>query len=64
MICFPNAKINVGLHVLSKRNDGYHNLETLLYPIGLKDALEIIPTSTAVSYTHLDVYKRQAIPGC
>lgn len=46
MICFPNAKINVGLHVLSKRNDGYHNLETLLYPIGLKDALEIIPTST------------------
>ncbi|MDI9606366.1 MAG: 4-(cytidine 5'-diphospho)-2-C-methyl-D-erythritol kinase [Bacteroidota bacterium] len=46
MICFPNAKINVGLHVLSKREDGYHNLETLLYPIGLKDALEIIPAQT------------------
>ncbi|MGI6573663.1 MAG: 4-(cytidine 5'-diphospho)-2-C-methyl-D-erythritol kinase [Fermentimonas sp.] len=46
MICFPNAKINVGLHVLSKRSDGYHSLETLLYPIGLKDALEIIPTHT------------------
>lgn len=44
MICFPNAKINVGLNVLSKREDGYHNLETLLYPIGLRDALEIIPT--------------------
>ena len=46
MICFPNAKINVGLHILSKRKDGYHNLETLLYPIGLRDALEIIPTRT------------------
>lgn len=46
MICFPNAKINVGLRILSKRSDGYHNLETLLYPIGLKDALEIIPAQT------------------
>lgn len=44
MICFPNAKINIGLHVVSRRNDGYHNLETVFYPIGLKDALEIVPT--------------------
>ncbi|NLJ01587.1 MAG: 4-(cytidine 5'-diphospho)-2-C-methyl-D-erythritol kinase [Bacteroidales bacterium] len=44
MICFPNAKINIGLHIISRREDGYHNLETLFYPIGLKDALEIIPT--------------------
>lgn len=43
MICFPNAKINLGLHVVSRRRDGYHNLETIFYPIGLKDALEIIP---------------------
>lgn len=43
MICFPNAKINLGLHVVSRRKDGYHNLETIFYPIGLKDALEIIP---------------------
>ncbi|WP_298645977.1 4-(cytidine 5'-diphospho)-2-C-methyl-D-erythritol kinase [uncultured Proteiniphilum sp.] len=43
MICFPNAKINVGLHIVSRRTDGYHNLETIFYPIGLKDALEIIP---------------------
>ncbi len=49
MICFPNAKINVGLHVLSKRKDGYHDLETLLYPIGLRDALEIIPVQTGHS---------------
>ncbi|MDR2815818.1 MAG: 4-(cytidine 5'-diphospho)-2-C-methyl-D-erythritol kinase [Proteiniphilum sp.] len=43
MICFPNAKINLGLHVVSRRTDGYHNLETVFYPVGLKDALEIIP---------------------
>ncbi|MDH6354774.1 4-diphosphocytidyl-2-C-methyl-D-erythritol kinase [Dysgonomonas sp. PH5-45] len=43
MICFPNAKINLGLNIVSKREDGYHNLETVFYPIGIKDALEIIP---------------------
>lgn len=42
MICFPNAKINLGLNIVSKRMDGYHNLETIFYPIGIKDALEII----------------------
>ena len=44
MICFPNAKINLGLHILSKRTDGYHNIETVFYPvINLCDALEILP---------------------
>lgn len=42
MIYFPNAKINLGLNIVSKRPDGYHNLETVFYPIGIKDALEII----------------------
>jgi len=42
MICFPNAKINLGLNIVSKRPDGYHNLETIFYPIDIKDALEII----------------------
>lgn len=42
MICFPNAKINIGLNILSKRQDGYHNLQSIFYPIALKDALEII----------------------
>ena len=41
MICFPNAKINLGLNVVSKRADGYHNIETVFYPIPVKDALEI-----------------------
>ncbi|MDD4514528.1 4-(cytidine 5'-diphospho)-2-C-methyl-D-erythritol kinase [Massilibacteroides sp.] len=43
MICFPNAKINLGLNVIEKRPDGYHNLETIFYPIPIKDALEIVP---------------------
>lgn len=41
MITFPCAKINLGLNIVSKRPDGYHNLETVFYPISLTDALEI-----------------------
>ena len=41
MICFPNAKINIGLRVIEKRSDGFHNIETVFYPIhGLYDCLE------------------------
>ncbi|GAB6011344.1 4-(cytidine 5'-diphospho)-2-C-methyl-D-erythritol kinase [Viscerimonas tarda] len=43
MISFPNAKINLGLNIVSKREDGYHNLETIFYPIAIRDALEIVP---------------------
>jgi len=42
MVLFPNAKINIGLNILRKRDDGYHDIETLFYPIGLKDALEYV----------------------
>lgn len=41
MLSFPNCKINLGLHVVSKRPDGYHNLETLFLPVPLTDELEI-----------------------
>ena len=41
MITFPCAKINLGLNIVEKRTDGYHNLETVFYPIPLYDALEI-----------------------
>jgi 4-diphosphocytidyl-2-C-methyl-D-erythritol kinase len=42
MICFPNAKINLGLNIVEKRSDGFHNIETVFYPINWCDALEMI----------------------
>jgi 4-diphosphocytidyl-2-C-methyl-D-erythritol kinase len=42
MIQFPNCKINLGLNIIGKRPDGFHNIETLLYPVELHDALEIV----------------------
>ena len=49
MITFPNAKINLGLNIVGRRADGYHNLETVFYPIGLTDVLEIVPARGDVS---------------
>ncbi len=43
MIVFPNAKINIGLNILRRRPDGYHDLETVMYPIPWRDVLEIVP---------------------
>ena len=45
MITFPIAKINLGLNVVEKRADGYHNLQTVFYPVPIMDALEIVPMS-------------------
>ena len=41
MITFPIAKINLGLNIVEKRSDGYHNLETVFYPLPIHDAIEI-----------------------
>jgi 4-diphosphocytidyl-2-C-methyl-D-erythritol kinase len=46
VVLFPNCKINLGLHVTGKRADGYHDLETVFYPVAIKDALEIIPSQS------------------
>ena len=54
MICFPNAKINLGLNVVSKRPDGYHNIETVFYPIPVKDALEIV-NAEKLSFTQTGI---------
>lgn len=43
MITFPIAKINLGLNVVEKRPDGYHNLQTVFFPVPIKDALEVYP---------------------
>ena len=41
MITFPCAKINLGLNIVAKRDDGYHDLETVFYPVPLTDSLEV-----------------------
>lgn len=46
MINFPNAKINIGLNITERRPDGYHNLETVFYPVKINDVLEIIESDT------------------
>ena len=47
MISFPCAKLNIGLRVGEKRRDGYHDIESILYPIPCWDALEVIPSSSS-----------------
>ena len=51
MIVFPNCKINLGLNILRKREDGFHDLETVFFPVDLNDALEIIPSSNKTQIT-------------
>ncbi len=55
MIAFPNAKINLGLHITEKRPDGYHNLETVFYPVPLTDALEITGGHGALHVSGIEV---------
>lgn len=42
MITFPNAKINIGLNIIEKRDDGFHNIQSCFYPVALCDALEVV----------------------
>lgn len=46
LISFPNCKINLGLNVVLKRQDGYHDIETVFYPVQLTDVLEIVHDDT------------------
>ncbi|MFH2141569.1 MAG: 4-(cytidine 5'-diphospho)-2-C-methyl-D-erythritol kinase [Bacteroidota bacterium] len=56
MLKFPNSKINIGLNILSKRNDGYHNIETIFFPLQFSDILEIVPSeSFSFKNTGIDV---------
>ncbi len=42
MIVYPNAKINLGLNILRKREDGFHEISSVFYPVKWKDALEVV----------------------
>ncbi|MFC2136564.1 4-(cytidine 5'-diphospho)-2-C-methyl-D-erythritol kinase [Bacteroidota bacterium] len=53
MICFPNAKINIGLNIVEKRPDGFHNLESIFYPVGLCDVLEIVKNDKGIEQVEL-----------
>jgi 4-diphosphocytidyl-2-C-methyl-D-erythritol kinase len=53
MLIFPNAKINLGLKVLEKRNDGYHSIETIFLPVDLCDCLEF--TESESSHTSVEI---------
>ena len=55
MICFPNAKINLGLYITEKRPDGFHNIASVFYPVGWNDALEVIETPNAPKAFHLEL---------
>ena len=48
MVSFSNAKINLGLNIVSRRSDGYHNIETIFYPIQMRDVLELIPMKRGI----------------
>ena len=51
MTLFPNCKINIGLRIVRKREDGYHDLETIFYPVyGLHDELEVVPSLDGLSF--------------
>ncbi|NOZ35292.1 MAG: 4-(cytidine 5'-diphospho)-2-C-methyl-D-erythritol kinase [Chlorobi bacterium] len=52
MIVFPNAKINIGLNITEKRKDGFHNLETIFYPVSLSDILEFTVSKDKTTFNN------------
>lgn len=55
MVAFPNCKINLGLNILRKRKDGYHDIETAFFPVPLVDVLEIIPSESKTQLTNTGI---------
>jgi len=63
MVSFPNAKINIGLNIVEKRADGFHNIESVFYAVGLCDALEIIENKDATEENIIFTSSGIEIPG-
>lgn len=57
MVFFPNCKINLGLHIVRKREDGYHDLETIFYPLPLCDVLEVVKPAAGSRQSAVDSQK-------
>jgi len=55
MITFPNCKINLGLNILQKRADGFHNLETVFYPLAFNDVLEVVSTDKQTEFINTGI---------
>lgn len=64
MILFPNCKINLGLNIIRKREDGYHDLETVFYPIFINDILEIITNNTDCSISNIKSHELKTEFSC
>ena len=68
MICFPNAKLNLGLHIVGKRPDGYHDIETVFYPIPVTDSLKFLrwPSICSKRFRLAPAWAavRQTLPSC
>tara|TARA_B100000508_G_C11465302_1_gene281488 strand:- start:1098 stop:1901 length:804 start_codon:yes stop_codon:yes gene_type:complete len=64
LISFPGCKINIGLNIVSKRNDGFHNLESVFYPINWTDVIELQPANETSVINHgnnLEIEKEENI---
>jgi 4-diphosphocytidyl-2-C-methyl-D-erythritol kinase len=54
VVSFPNCKINLGLNIIRKREDGYHDLETVFYPVPITDAMEIITPEKSIAKEQIE----------
>jgi len=63
MIFYPNAKINLGLQVTGKRADGFHNIDSVFYPVMWRDILEIIPMADPKTIKSTFSYSGISVPG-
>jgi 4-diphosphocytidyl-2-C-methyl-D-erythritol kinase len=55
MVTFPNCKINLGLNILQKREDGFHDIETVFYPIPVYDVLEIVSSENKTEFKNTGI---------
>lgn len=55
MVTFPNCKINLGLNILEKRKDGFHNIETVFFPLPFYDVLEIVTSENKTEFINTGI---------